>query len=89
MAHHGDNFPLSSEEINKLFGPTLGATGKFPEGKLNENDEGEIKIGVTSMDGKVVIEFGKSVQWIGFTPEQARQIAYSLQRNALSAEAEV
>lgn len=60
----------------------LGPTGRFPEGKLTAQDEGETKIGVTSVDGKVVMNFGKPMTWIGFTPELARQLADSLLRHA-------
>lgn len=49
----------------------LGATGQFPEGKLTELDEGEIKFAVTTIDNKVVIEFGKPVHWMGMSGEQA------------------
>jgi len=34
--------------------PDLGATGEFPQGKLTEEDEGEIRIGITVFNGKVV-----------------------------------
>ena len=57
----------------------LGATGQHPEGKLNENDEGEIKIAIGHLPGKVVLDFGdKPIKWIGFNPVQARQIAMTL-----------
>lgn len=39
----------------------LGATGEFPEGKLTEVDEGELKFAVGYMKGKVVIDFGTPV----------------------------
>ena len=44
----------------------LGATGKFPEGKLNPSDEGELKFAVAGLpDGQgVKIEFGKPVAWL-------------------------
>jgi hypothetical protein len=58
--------------------PDLGATGNFPDGKLNESDEGEIMVGVTSAEDRVILNFGKPVHWIGFTKEQAKQIAESL-----------
>lgn len=67
MAHHGPS-PFDD----------LGATGKFPEGHLTDDDEGEIKIAIGLKDGKVVMDFGKPVHWIGFTREQALDIATSL-----------
>jgi hypothetical protein len=63
MAHH------SNEELEKRFGmeveDKLGATGKFPQGKLVNHDEGEIKFAVGVKDRKVIIEFGTSVKWMG------------------------
>ncbi|MFQ5921193.1 MAG: hypothetical protein ACE5JV_04160, partial [Nitrososphaerales archaeon] len=53
----------------------LGPTGAFPQGELNEDDEGEIRIGVTQTQGKVILAFGKHIDWIGFGPEQARELA--------------
>jgi hypothetical protein len=47
----------------------------FPEGKLNEADEGvlNIRMGLTEDGRTFVIDFGKPVEWIGFTKEQAFQ----------------
>lgn len=83
MAHHA-NEPFNSEdnEFMKKFinqdGNPLGPTGKFPEGKLTDNDEGEIKIGITTLKGKIVIDFGKPIHCIGLTKEQAVDIANTL-----------
>ena len=60
----------------------LGATGKFPEGKLSENDEGEIRLAVTIYKNEVVLSFGKAVEWVGFTPELAHRIADTIHRKA-------
>ena len=75
--HHGNEF------TDKIFRDIvdqaqLGATGKYPEGKLTDDDEGEIRIAVGESKGKVVITFGKPTAWIGFSPEQAISIASSL-----------
>lgn len=76
--HHGDDAEIMAkmaEMFNRRIGgdlPLLGATGQFPEGQLNDDDEGEIRIAIGSTEGKVVMDFGKPVAWIGFTPEQAR-----------------
>jgi hypothetical protein len=62
----------------------IGATGEFPRGKLVEEDEGEIRVAIAA-DHKtqtVVIDFGKPVAWIGFTGEQAQQIADTLIKKA-------
>lgn len=51
---------------------TFGATGEFPDGKLNELDEGGIRFGITVVDGKLIMNFGaKPITWIGFTKAEA------------------
>lgn len=74
MAHH------SQEPMNKELG--LGPTGQFPEGKLHQSDEGEIKLAIGHKEGKVVIDFGSQVTWIGFTPNQAEEIAALILKHA-------
>ncbi len=57
----------------------------YPRGKLNEQDEGAIKIGVTVKDDVVVIAFPKLVSWIGMPAEQAEELAETIKRRALEA----
>jgi len=52
----------------------FGATGEFPEGKITDDDEGEIQFGVTTKDEKVVLNFGKPVAWFGMTRDQAEKL---------------
>lgn len=52
-----------------------GALGDFPEGQLSKHDEGAIQFAVGSKDGKVVIDFGTPVHWLGMTPQQAADFA--------------
>ena len=59
-----------------------GPTGQFPDGKLDETDEGEIAIGVTSSNGLVHVNFGKSISWFAFPPERAIEFAKLLLRYA-------
>jgi len=57
----------------------LGATGKFPQGKLNEDDEGELQIGVAKdAEGKIIINFGKPVAWIGLDAQSALGFAKTI-----------
>lgn len=72
---------INASEAMKSF-KKIGATGNFPDGKLNSSDEGEIQIGIKQIDGRVVMNFGKPIEWIGFTKEQAVQIAESLIKNS-------
>lgn len=73
LSHHGSE--RMSQQLRDIMG--LGATGNYPNGKLDEHDEGEIKIAITAdTANKIVsVDFGKSVTWIGFTPDQARELA--------------
>ena len=62
--------------------PKLGATGRYPEGKLRPDDEGELKAAIGTKDGKIFIEFGKPVGWLGISPEQALEFARVLTARA-------
>lgn len=87
MGHHGSQQdPAISEAIQEIMRGAkakdddlkLGATGRFPLGKITSSDEGEIKLAVGAKEGNVIIDFGTQVVWVGFTPTQARLIAESL-----------
>jgi hypothetical protein len=58
------------------------ALGEYPAGKLNDADEGALAVGIGHQKGKVVVQFPKAVHWIGFTPEQAIDIAETLVQHA-------
>ena len=62
----------------------LGPTHRFPEGKIAEDDDGEISIGITAdpKTGNVVIAFGTPTAWIGMPPDMADQLADSIKRSA-------
>jgi len=62
--------------------PSLGATGEFPRGQLDDSDEGEISIGITVRRGTVLLAFGKPVGWLGLPPQMARDIGRTLQERA-------
>ena len=94
MAHHGST-PFAFEDdrdgylkdmARRLMPPQerLGATGKYPEGKYTEQDEGEIAFGIASdtTNEKLLINFGKPVAWVGMMPEQAEAVADSLRDHA-------
>lgn len=62
----------------------LGATGKFPEGKLNADDEGELQFAIAA-DKKnkvVIIDFGKEVAWLGMPKDVAIAFANSVLEKA-------
>ena len=63
--------------------PKLGATGKFPNGKLNESDEGELEFDIAN-DGKLVhFNFGQPVSWFAVPPNVALEIAARLTTHAM------
>ncbi len=61
----------------------LGATSKFPEGKLHESDEGELQLAVgISPEGKVIVHLGTPVVWFAMDPDGAIQLADFLKKRA-------
>jgi hypothetical protein len=84
--HHGSE---KDEKLSEIMAQLttekgeLGATGEFPGGKLAPTDEGEIAFAVGSHEGKVILEFGTPVVWLGMSPKQARELADSLRRRAM------
>ena len=97
MSNHGPNpFPQFEDDEDKptfqkrqelmraLLDTTgfRGATGDFPEGKLAADDEGGIQFAIGEADGKVVVDFGTSVHWLGMTPQQASEFASTLLNKA-------
>jgi hypothetical protein len=55
-----------------------GALGDYTEGKLTKQDEGAIQFAIGEMNGKVVIDFGTAVHWVGMTPQQAADFASAI-----------
>jgi hypothetical protein len=62
----------------------IGATGAFPQGRLTDDDEGELKMAVSfdKLDGLVHIEFGKPVAWLALPPENAVALARAILKHA-------
>lgn len=98
--HHGDRWfkeAVAQAQIRediaaltaavKAEGIPLGATHTFPLGALTPDDEGELGLAVTATGGKVVIAFGKSIEWLGLTPRKARELADLLNKYAALVEA--
>ena len=76
MSHHS-GYPFQPK-----FTEDIGATGEFPNGKINEDDQGQIKIGITTEDRKIIVAFGKPVEWIGFTRDEAISLCNSIMERA-------
>lgn len=91
MSHHGSD-PFDGPEgegIRKLLADLKstasnfrGPIGAYPDGMLTPKDEGSIQFAVGGKDGKVVIDFGSPVAWVGMTPQQAMDLAATIMSHA-------
>jgi hypothetical protein len=61
----------------------LGPTGKFPHGKLNATDEGELTIAIGKEAGNVVVEFGTPTAWVAMPPDRALAFAAVIVKHAM------
>ena len=54
-----------------------GPTGRFPDGKLHDGDEGGLTVAVwlDAPNSAVVLEFGTQISWMGMDADTARAIA--------------
>ena len=83
MSHHSNQpnpetqaaFEAMKEQQRRL-------QGEFPEGRLNLMDQGSVAVMVGHENGKVVMQFPHPTAWIGFTPQQALDIATALIQHA-------
>lgn len=66
--------------------PKLGATRQHPEGKLNANDEGELRFGIANDGTHIIINFATPVTWLGLGPVDARDLAKLLISHAEAVE---
>lgn len=93
MSHHGidpnDAFPFDeagadkkAKAMRELLQQNIGPTNRFPEGHLNKSDEGEISFAVGNEMGKVIINFGSPVAWMGMNANQAEELARLLLAHA-------
>ncbi len=62
----------------------IGATGRFPYGKADENDEGELQMALAADHGQGIVRlmFGKPIGWLGLPSRQARHLAALLTEKA-------
>lgn len=58
----------------------LGATGRFPYGKTDDEDEGELRMAIATDHGNGIVRivFGKSIAWIGLPSDHARALGMML-----------
>lgn len=63
----------------------LGATGDHPQGKLNDDDQGGLRMAIgVDHTGVVRLEFGKPVAWLGLDKATALMLADNLRKHAMS-----
>lgn len=70
--------PWTAEDV-PVVPEELGATGEYPEGQLNEDDEGALRISLHNEENRAtVISFGKKVRWIGFDRKSGLEFVEAL-----------
>lgn len=52
----------------------------FPRGKLRPDDEGQLRITMAVKGNTLVVDFGKSVKWIGFGLQEVRALRAALEK---------
>ena len=55
---------------------------QYPNGKLNNNDLGELPIKIGNEKGNVAIDFGQPTAWIALPPDQAVEFALMIIKRA-------
>jgi hypothetical protein len=63
----------------------LGATGKFPDGKICTGDEGGLRAAMAAdpKTGHIMLLFGKPIEFLAMTPDEAIGLAEGARRKAL------
>lgn len=60
-----------------------GPTGDYPHGKLNEDDEGGLKLAISTERGTVRLDFGKDIKWFALPPDEALALAAVIAKHAM------
>ena len=78
MSHHSSN-PEQEQALNEMMKKLI---GEYPDGRLNQHDQGAIAVAIGHDKGRVTMQFPKNLNWIGFTPEEAIGLAEMLVEHA-------
>lgn len=78
MSHHG----FDEEAERRMREVMKDIFGEFPNGRLNPQDQGAMAVSIGQENGAVVLRFPRNLNWIGFTPDQAIDIAETLVKHA-------
>lgn len=96
MSHHGNDPSESAmreliasisrqrdEEVSShLKAAQAKVQGEYPDGRLKADDDGAVLVAIGHDDGKVVMRFPHTLTWIGFSAQQAMDIAATLVEHA-------
>lgn len=89
MAHCSEPQPgRQPADFLKDFRETCGDLPKgrrWPEGRLDQSDDGEFQFGLAIQGKTIIIAFDRPVDWIGLTPEQASALGQALIEKSLRA----
>jgi hypothetical protein len=89
--HHGGPFPDKDADpkrkrmLDDLLNSAAqfrGATGDFPQGAMRPTDEGAIQFAIGVEKGKVVLDFGTPVAWVGMPAAQAAELGSLMIKHA-------
>lgn len=78
MSHHSPNDDATRalrEEMKKVM-------GEYPKGRLNQDDAGAVAMAIGVESDRVVLRFAKPVAWVGFTGDEAMELAQTLIKHA-------
>lgn len=77
---------LEHEREGAVYAPDVevGATGEYPRGRLEPDDEGELQLGIAAdpENGVVRVAFGKGVKWLAFSADDVGRFCALLMHKA-------
>lgn len=81
VSHHGNKPELIQRFLDQVEGR---AKREFPQGRLAGEDDGALVFAVAAdpEHEKVIVDFGKRVEWIGMGPREAVELARMLIQKA-------
>ncbi len=56
----------------------VGPTDNYPEGKLEDSDNGEIAMAIDAKNGNVRLHFGTPISWVALPPKTAIELGNKL-----------
>lgn len=85
MSHHGDS------EVMKRFLDQMHGTSRreYPAGRMGHEDDGALSYAVAAdrVHNTIIIRFGKAVEWIGLSPQDAENLIEKLRERLVELQA--